>query len=259
MCHESCPHPISGGRHLQDQNLTIQLDNGESLPLFLVLPEKTPAPAVLIVHDVFGAGAFYQDLSLRLAEAGFIAALPDLYFRHGPLPEHTIDAARERSASVPQYEAFSDMRSVLTWLRDHGSSTGKIGIVGMCWGGSMAMLASSRSPRPDACVAFYGFPVRERTENAPVVAMDEEEIGKVSSPVLGLWGDQDRAVGMDNVAAYDNALTARQKLHEFIVYPGIGHGFLTFDPNAEAYEHSRDAWTRTLAFLNEHLGGPAAG
>lgn len=254
MCHETCPHPISGGTHLQDQNLTIQVESGESLPLFLVLPERTPAPAVLIIHDIYGPGPFYQDLALRLAEAGFIAALPDLYFRQGPLPERTKDAARERSASVIQHDAITDVSAALTWLRDHGSSTGHIGTVGMCWGGSMVMLAASRSPVPDASVAFYGFPVRERTENNPVIALDEEEAAKIGSPMLAFWGDQDHGVGMNNVAAYDNMLSAHQKPHDFTVYPGIGHGFLTFDPEAAAYQHSQEAWNRTLGFLKEQLG-----
>lgn len=256
MCHETCPHPISGGTHLQDQDLTIQLGSGESLPLYLVLPEKTPAPTVLVIHDVYGAGPFYQDLALRLARAGFIAALPDLYFRQGPLPERTIDAARARSAHVMQHETLSDISSVLTWLRDHGSSTGKIGTVGMCWGGSMVMLAASRAPRPDASVAYYGFPVRERTENNQILALDDDEVANVSSPMLAFWGDQDHGVGMENVAAYDNALAEHKKPHEFTVYPGIGHGFLTFDPEAAALDQSRDAWERTLVFLSEHLERP---
>jgi carboxymethylenebutenolidase len=71
--------------------------------------------------------------------------------------------------------------------------------------------------------------------------------------MLAFWGDQDSGVGMDNVAAYDNALTQAGKDHEFIIYPGIGHGFLTFDPDHPAYGHSQDAWQRALAFLDEKL------
>jgi carboxymethylenebutenolidase len=168
-------------------------------------------------------------------------------------------AARERGGKVEQLKTFSDMAGVLGWLRGHENSLGMVGTVGMCWGGSMVMLAAAREPVPDASVAFYGFPVRNRTENNPVLALDDTEVSAVSSPLLGFWGNTDAGVGMDNVAAYDDKLTDQGKDHEFVIYPGIGHGFLTFDPDADAYESSQDAWGKTLAFFDKHLKVTARG
>ena len=256
MCHETCPHLISGGDHLQQSNITIAVGD-EQLPVFVVAPGSTPAPGVMIIHDIFGPGDFYQDLARRLADAGYHAALPDFFFRQGPIEGRDMDAARARGAKVVQAHTFADMAATLTWLKDHEQGTGKIGTIGMCWGGSMVMLQAARQPRPDASIPFYGFPIRPRTENNPILALDDEEAANVDSPMLAFWGDQDHGVGMDNVAAYDDKLTAQEKAHEFVIYPGIGHGFLTFDPGAAAYEPSQDAWTRTLAFLAEHLGAPA--
>jgi carboxymethylenebutenolidase len=254
MCHETCPHPVSGGASLQEQDLTLPLDGGESLPLFLVLPEQTPAPAVLILHDIHGANAFYHDLARRLAGAGFVAALPDLFFRQGPPRDDSREAARERGADLVQTKTLDDISTSLYWLRDHGSTTGRVGTIGFCMGGSLVMLAASREPVPAASVAYYGFPVRQRTPNNAILALDEAEVANVASPLLGFWGDQDRAVGMDNVAAYDDKLNQYHKPHEFVIYPGLGHGFLTFDPDAEAFAASRASWDRTLAFFGEHLG-----
>lgn len=256
MCHENCAHPVSGGSHLQEQDHTLPVSGG-SLPLHLVLPEQTPAPAVLVIHDIYGANAFYKDLTRRLAEAGYIAALPDLYFRQGALENPTREEVRERASLVVQEDALADIRTTLTWLRDLGSSNGRLGTIGMCWGGSMVMLAASREPVPDASVCFYGFPVRERTPNNPVLPIDEEEVVGIASPLIGFWGEEDSAVGMDNVAAYDDKMDQYNKPHEFFRYPDVGHGFLTFDPDSAAYVPSQDAWDRTLAFLAQHLGGPA--
>jgi carboxymethylenebutenolidase len=253
VCHETCPHPISGGDYLRESRVTIDVD-GEDLPVFVVTPDTTPAPGVMIIHDIYGPGEFYQDLARRLADAGYLVALPDFYVRQPPIPGRDMDAARARGAKVVQGKTFADMATSLAWLRDHEDGTGKIGTIGMCWGGSMAMLQASRQPRPHASIPFYGFPIRPRTENNPVLAMDEDEVTRVDSPMLAFWGDEDHGVGMDNVAAYDDMLTAHDKDHEFVIYPGIGHGFLTFDPDADAYEASQDAWSRTLAFLAEHLG-----
>lgn len=255
MCHDSCPHPISGGDHLHEEHLSLPVGD-EHLPVFVITPARTPAPGVMIIHDIYGPNAFYQDLARRLADAGYLVALPDFFFRQGAIEGRDMAAARARGAKVVQAKTFEDMATTLAWLRDHPHGTGKAGVLGMCWGGSMVMLAAARQPRPDACVPFYGFPVRERTENNPVLAMDDAEVAAVDAPILGFWGDQDHGVGMDNVAAYDNALTAAGKDHEFVIYPGIGHGFLTFEEGADAHEPSQDAWARTLAFLAEHLGAP---
>jgi carboxymethylenebutenolidase len=257
VCHDTCPHPISGGDHLRESRVTIDVD-GEELPVFVVTPNTTPAPGVMIIHDIYGPGEFYQDLARRLASAGYLVALPDFYFRHGPIPGRDMDAARARGAKVMQEKTFADMAASLAWLRDHEDGTGKIGTIGMCWGGSMAMLQAARQPRPHASIPFYGFPIRPRTENNPVLAMDDDEVARVDSPLLAFWGDQDHGVGMDNVAAYDDKLTAQGKDREFVIYPGIGHGFLTFDPDADAFEASQDAWSRTLSFLAEHLGAPGS-
>jgi carboxymethylenebutenolidase len=255
MCHETCPHPISGGDHLQESRITLAVGD-EQLPVFVVEPEGTPAPGVMIIHDIYGPNEFYQDLARRLAGAGYLVALPDFFFRQGSIPGRDMDAARARGAKVVQAHTFSDMAVTLTWLKDHEGGTGKTGTIGMCWGGSMVMLQAARNPRPDASIPFYGFPIRPRTENNPILAMDDEEVAKVDSPMLAFWGDEDHGVGMDNVAAYDDKLNAHGKQHEFVIYPDIGHGFLTFDPEAAAYAPSQDAWQRTLAFLGEHLAAP---
>jgi carboxymethylenebutenolidase len=257
MCHDSCPHPVSGGEHLHEDHISLPVGD-EQMPMFTVMPESTPAPAVMIIHDIHGPNAFYQDLARRLASAGYIVALPDFFFRQGSTPAGDLQAARARGGKVVQSKTLEDIATVLTFLKTHTNGNGKIGTIGMCWGGSMVMLAASRQPVPDASVPFYGFPVRERTDNNPILALDDDEVTSLASPMLAFWGDGDAGVGMDNVAAYDDKLTKHAKAHEFVIYPGIGHGFLTFDPDSLAYESSQDAWSRTLAFLGQHLGGTSA-
>jgi dienelactone hydrolase len=71
--------------------------------------------------------------------------------------------------------------------------------------------------------------------------------------MLLLVGDQDTGVGMDNMEKYEAALDAANKDYESITYTGVGHGFMTFDPNAESYAQASDAWTATLQFLDQQL------
>ena len=260
MCHDHCPHPVRGGAPLQELTVEIPLDSG-SIPAFVALPETIDsaagAPAILLIHDINGPNDFYRDLARRLATEGYITAMPDFFFRQGPKPE-TWELVRARMAQMSQTDTLADIRSALLWLRDHEASSGKVGTIGFCMGGTLVMLAASRHPRPDASVIFYGFPYRERTPMAPIMAGDDAEAAGVESPLLGFWGDGDAGVGMDNVAKYDALLNRYGKDHEFVIYPGVGHGFLTFDPDAVAYDASQQAWARSLTFLGERLGKASA-
>lgn len=252
MCHDHCPHPVSGGDAIDEQQVAIPLTSG-SLPGFLALPDQLPAPAVLVIHDIRGPGAFYQDLTRRLALAGYVALLPDLFHRLPPAADDTREALSARGRLMEQAGALTDIESALFWLRNHEAGTGKVGTVGFCMGGTLVFLAAAREPLPDASVAFYGFPYRERTPLAPIMAADEGEVAALESPLLAFWGTDDTGVGMDNVDKYEGLLKRYRKAHEFVRYDGVGHGFLTFEENTPASEASRDAWERTLAFFGERL------
>jgi carboxymethylenebutenolidase len=256
MCHDDCPNPVRGGAPLQELSVEIPLDAG-SIPAFVALPDAIDsaagAPAILLIHDINGPNDFYRDIARRLATEGYITAMPDFFFRQGPKPE-TRELIRARAGQMSQTDTLADIRSALHWLRDHEASSGEVGTIGFCMGGTLVMLASSRHPLPAASVVFYGFPYRERTPMAPIMAGDDAEAAGVESPLLGFWGDGDAGVGMDNVAKYDDLLTRYQKDHAFVIYPGVGHGFVTFDPDAPAYDATQRAWAQTLTFLGERLG-----
>jgi len=254
MCHIDSPiFPISGGDHLTEADLTIDVLDTTPLPLFVVTPETTPAPAILLIADIYGPSAFYRDIARRLAAAGYLVALPDLFARLEPLDDPSRDELRARNGQLEQVDSLRDVQHVLTWLKHHEASTGKLGTIGFCMGGTLVMLAGSRQPVPNASVAFYGFPTRQRTPTNPILASDVDEAANLASPLLAFWGDEDRAISVDTITAYDTQLTELGKPHEFTVYPGVGHSFMTFDPDAPTSPAATAAWTRTLAFLEEHL------
>jgi carboxymethylenebutenolidase len=248
MCHASRPWPVSGGTGIVEEKIDLQ-GMGASLPSLLAGPESGPSPAVLIVHDIYGANEFYRDLARRLAGAGFLALLPDFFVRHGPLPEQTREAAMSRAKGLDQGLVLADIERALEWLGKTEHGTGKIGLVGFCMGGTLALLAAGRQPLPDSIVAYYGFPAGRA--GWPYRPLDTVE--GLTSPVLAFWGDQDHGVGMDNVAAYQAAVEEAGKPVETVIYPGLPHGFLTFDPNSPHYAHAQDSWNRTLEFFTERL------
>lgn len=258
MCHDdSLVIPVSGGAPLTEASIDLDTGQGKPLPMLVVAPEGNAAvPGILLISDIYGPGPFYQDMARRLALEGYRVALPDLFSRLEPLPEGAErQEVASRNRNLDQPTALVDIQGTLDWLRTQPGATGKIGIMGFCMGGTYVMLAGARDPQPDAGVAFYGFPKRERTPISPIVPLDEDEVAGMDMPLLAFWGDQDAGVGMDNVAGYDAALSRYKKPHEFFIYPDIGHAFMTFDESAPAWPHAKDAWARTLAHFRQHFTG----
>lgn len=250
MCHQTLTAPIRGGAGIVEEQVEVP-GADRTIPAYVARPEEGSAPGVLIIHDVWGANPFYHDLARRLAGEGFAAVLPDFFVREGALAEQTRDAVMARRARHDQVKAVADVAGAIGWLRDHPATTGKVGTVGFCMGGTLAFLAAARDPLPEASVAFYGFPVPNTTALAPLAPLDEAD--RVRSPLLALWGDQDHGVGMDNVERYREALEQAGANYEFVVYPGLPHGFLTFDGAVPHFADAQEGWGRAVAFLRTTL------
>ncbi len=252
MCHPEAGEPFRGAT-IPEQELELPVAEGTIRTTLYRGPAPHgggAAPGVVIIHDVYGHSDFYRDMGRRLAAAGFTTLLPDLFHRQGPIPGRDREAAMARRARFDERIALTDLAAALRHLREEEGAA-RVGAIGFCMGGTLAMLLAAREPL-DAGVVFYGFPAaRNRGELAPFQVLDEAD--RIAAPLLGFWGDQDAGVGMDNVRRLDEELTRHGKPHEFTIYPGLPHGFLTFDEGAPFGQESRDAWTRTLAFFADRL------
>jgi carboxymethylenebutenolidase len=242
MCHPEVPEgtPIP---NVTTVEAPVPLAGGEQMPGLLALPRHTPAAAVLIVNDIFGRSPFYENLAQRLAQAGFIGYTPEFFFRLEPLAERTLDAARARRTRLDERDLLRDLDAALNWLAARPEVGGNpVGVIGFCMGGTVVLDFVQRADVA-AGVCYYGFPGAPRPDGKTSI----EHASQMRAPVLGLWGDQDAGVGMENVERLP---------HEIHVYPGLGHGFLSAsleDASTPGYEAACRSWTRTIAFYREHL------
>jgi carboxymethylenebutenolidase len=247
MCHPEVPAGTTPpGVRTEETAIPVA---GGAMPALIAFPESTPAPAVLVINDVFGRGPFYEHLARRLAQAGFLATTPEFFFREGPLPEPTREAALARAKRLDFPRTVDDMSAAIDWLRGRAETDGGVGTIGFCMGGTIVLLLAARRRDLAASVCYYGFPADTRTSARPI-----DVAPKMRGPILGLWGDQDAGVGMDNVEKLDVALTSASVQHEFHVYPGLGHGFLKAsleDERTPGYRQACESWTRTIAFYRE--------
>ncbi|HET8567360.1 MAG TPA: dienelactone hydrolase family protein [Candidatus Limnocylindria bacterium] len=243
---------------VRTEDVRISLLSGEQLPAMLALPERTPAPAVLVINDVFGRSDFYDHLTRRIAQAGFVALDPEYFFREGPVPQDDRAAATDRREKLVQRRVLDDLDTAFAWLAARGDVGGdRFGTIGFCMGGTFALdLAASRGDL--ATVSYYGFPAARRPDMSPPL----DVAARMTGPILGHFGTEDTGVGMDNVRELDRRLTAAGVEHELHTYEGLGHGFLkTFLENESApgYEQACTSWKRTLDFWRRHLSRELSG
>jgi carboxymethylenebutenolidase len=213
---------------------------------YLVRPAggKRKLPAVLVVHENRGLNPHIEDVTRRMALEGFVALAPDALTTLGGYPGDE-DKARELFGKLDQTKIREDFVAAAGFLKKHPDSTGKVGVVGFCYGGAIANMLASRVPDLGGAVPFYG---RQATA---------EEAAKIKAPLLIHYAENDERVNA-GAAAYEEALKAAKVKYEVHTYPGTQHGFNNdttprYDKAAAAL-----AWQRTVAFFKKNLAGGAS-
>jgi carboxymethylenebutenolidase len=212
---------------------------------YLVVPNilNTTAPVVLVVHENRGLNPYIKDVARRLAKAGFIAFAPDALFPVGGYPGND-DEGRDLQSKMDKSKIEQDFIAAAGFIKRHPQGNGKLGVVGFCFGGYISnMLAATVPDIIDAAVPFYGTPA------------DDTLINNVKGPLLLNFAENDNRVNA-TWPNYEKALQANQVSYQAHVYPGTQHGFHNdstsrYDPKAAEL-----AWSRTLAFFNQHLAAP---
>ena len=196
-------------------------------------------PAILVIHENRGLNPHIEDITRRLALENFIAFAPDALTPLGGYPGDE-DKARELFAQLDQKKCVEDFLAASTFLKSREEFSGKMGVVGFCYGGGMAHTLSTRLPELNAAVSFYG--------NHPAL----EEAAKVKTPLLIHFAGVDERI---NAAwpAYQAALNAATVSYTAHVYPGTQHGFNNDTTPRYDGAAAKLAWERTLAFFNTRL------
>ena len=208
---------------------------------YLALPAKRSGklPAVLVVHENRGLNPHIEDVARRVALDGYVAFAPDGLTPLGGYPGDE-DKARELFARLDQQKTREDFVAAAGWLEKRPECTGKVGVVGFCWGGGIANMLATRLSWLAAAVPFYG--------NQP----PPEEVAKIKAPLLIHYAEKDDRINA-GMPAFKAALEANHVRYEMFTYPGTQHGFNNdttprYDKAAAAL-----AWQRTMEFFTTHL------
>jgi carboxymethylenebutenolidase len=223
------------------------------MPAYRASPaNKTNAPVVLVISEIFGVHEHIADVARRFAKAGYFAIAPELFVRQGDAASYgeVAKLMSEVISKVPDEQVMKDLDATLAWAKAQGADTGKTGITGFCWGGRITWLYSAHSSAVKAGVAWYGRLVGAANTLQPKHPVDVAVA--LNGPVLGLYGEKDSGIPLDTVDKMKAALAAGNaaaKKSEFVVYPDAPHAFHADYRPSYRKEAADEGWKRCLAWF----------
>ncbi len=220
------------------ENVALIAGDGHELAAYVARPAGQPKAGLVIVQEIFGVNVHIRGVADAYAADGYLAVAPALFDRIRPGIElgYSSEEVTEGRALRPQIAwnaALHDIAASIELAREGG----KVGVVGYCWGGTIAWLAATRL-KPAAAVGYYGGHIHEFAEE------------QSSCPVMLHFGAEDAGIPLENV----EAVRAAQPDAEIYLYPGAGHGFNCEMRGSYHAESAALARERTLAFLAKNLG-----
>ncbi len=229
---------------IKTEVMTVQSPDGNgSIKGYFAKPAKISGklPVVLVIHENRGLNPYIEDVARRLATANFIAYAPDGLTSVGGYPgDDEKGATAFRQVNGPKM--FEDFVAAAKWLKAYPESSGKIGVVGFCFGGGICNQLAVRMPDLGAAAPFYGRQV------------SAEDAAKIKAPLLLHYAGNDQGVNQ-GWPAYEAALKANNKAYTAYVYENTQHGF--HNDTTPRYDEAaaKLAWQRTLDFFNKNLRG----
>ena len=214
------------------------LSGRDTITAYLAYPERRdPAPAVIVIHEIFGMSDFIRQTTEQLAKDGFVALAPDLLSRRGGTPGAP-DSARKLIATLNPDTVTQDLNAAAAYVKTvRAVRADRIGVIGFCWGGGQSFRYATNNPELRAFVVCYG------------PAPNPPDMARIRARGLGVYAENDARIdaGLPDAAA---AMKAAGKDYPYAIYPGVGHGFLR---SRDVPAVADSAWRAVVRFFRENL------
>lgn len=251
MCFDPDSHPPIepvAGAATDHHRTTLTASDGNEFAIYEAFASDGGATGVVILPDVRGLYRFYEELAVRLAEAGHDAIAIDYFGRTAGVGDRSDQFPYQEHVPQVTHEGMTaDVAAAVGRLRESNVAR-RIFTLGFCFGGSSAWQQAAYGHGLAGAIGFYGRPDGQRPQGArtPIDLAPE-----MAAPILALMGGADPAIPAETVAVFDQALATAGVEHEIVTYEGAPHSF--FDRKYDDFaDESADAWTRVLEFIRVH-------
>jgi carboxymethylenebutenolidase len=220
----------------------IKKAGGDSIRAYVAYPErKDKAPAIIVIHEIFGLTGWEPTVVDKLASQGYVAIVPDLLSSRFGLTPSDPDSGRKLIAQLVPDAITADLDAAYAYVNGLPSvRKDDIGTIGFCWGGGQSFRYATTNPSLKAAVVCYGPPP------------DSAALSRIRAKVLGVYGENDARIDqtLPTVSAQMQKLG---KSYTYAVYPGTGHGFLKPGRQGSDGDQPARAWEQILAFYKANL------
>jgi carboxymethylenebutenolidase len=219
-----------------------------SVEAFVAYPEsKDKRPVVVVIHEIFGMTDWVQDLSDQIAAAGYIAVAPDLLSGMGPSGGRSSSLDQSKAMEAVSHldpdQVTADLNAVADYAEKLPASTGKLFVVGFCWGGGQSFRYATNRPDLAAAFVFYGGPP------------DKDAMARIHAPVYAFYAGNDARVDA-TIPDATTGMAAAGKPYDPVTYDGAGHGFMRAGEAPDANDANKraraDSWVRLKSLLDKN-------
>lgn len=227
--------------------ITISTYNGDTFSAYLKTPASTPAPGLIIIQEIFGVNEVMRNIADEYAEAGYIAIVPDLFWRQEPGIELSHKSEDDWKKAFELYQGFDENKGVddliatMKTLKKLPECTGKVGSVGFCLGGKLAYLMATRS-QAECNVSYYGVGIEKNLDEA----------ANIEHPLILHIAEQDEYVPPE-IQSQLRVELANYPLITIHSYPNANHGFARMEGQNYASEAAILAQSRTIELFQKCL------
>ncbi len=208
--------------------------------MYISKPKNPNGKGIILIHEFWGVIDQIKKTADRIAREGYIVFAADLY---GGKVAKSVDEARAMKDAVVDGEALLVIRDDIVELGREGIRPENIAIWGFCMGGSFAYLAAIGGIKAGAYIIYYGSRISD----------SKEVLRNISAPVLGIFGGADKSIPRETVKRFGEALEDLKKTNEIDIYDDAGHAFANEDRESYNEKAAKDAWQKTIDFLNKSL------
>ena len=231
---------------------TITLDTADGpMDLYEARPDAAPIGAVIVIQEAFGINDHIQDVTRRFAAEGYHAVAPALFHRAGggTAPYDDFSKVMPLFRGLTDEGTLVDVDAATAHLHRAGFEDAQIGLVGFCFGGRVSFLVAARRAL-GACVGFYGGSI-VTARGLPLEPLIGES-SNLETPWLGLFGDADLMIPVEEVEQLREALESAPVPTQIVRYPGANHGFHCDARDSYHEASAKDGWARTLDWFRDH-------